>query len=362
MKHIWILMFILVLLGTACQQQEAAPSENEKVVPQEENKSENENDSLSTIPVDIHFDDVMFQLNDLMEIVGGSYEFDEVHRTLKIKIHDDEYTLIDGVNVLERNGEFVPRDDIYFTASQEHEIAMPVSFIEHGLQLPLSYKEDVAEFQWFGPTEKVGGPPASFGFEEWDVERMVDYLSFLEKPIKDATVSTIPSHLPGAPREYRNGYHEGIDWYDFASGGNINTDTPIYAMADGVVVRVDHDYVEYESPEERDKDLMLTSEIGETPEYIFDRLRGRQVWVQYPHGVMNRFAHLDSIPEDIKVGDRVNSETIIGYVGNSGTSDAVNNKETAGLHLHQDLLIYGELFWKPLSQEEVREVLVQIWE
>lgn len=132
-------------------------------------------------------------------------------------------------------------------------------------------------------------------------------------------------------------------------------------MAEGVVVRADHDFQDYPSALIRNKDLSLTAELQETPAYIFDRLRGQQVWVQYENGVMSRFAHLDSIPANIKVGDIVNADTIIGYVGNSGTSGAVN-QDGSELHLHQDLLIYGELFWKPFTLEETKEILLNIFQ
>ncbi len=355
----------MILLINGCQTQERnieVEKENEAEAVLEENTEEEapQSDTLHTLAIDITADDVLFDLDDFLKKIDGSYQYDEMNRTLKIFVNKDEYALIEGVNVLERNGEFLATDEIYFEVTDNGNIIMPVEFLDKGLQLPIKFGNSNVSFDWYGPTEKVGGPPESFNFEEWDVEKMVEYLSFLESPIKNAEVSTVSSHLPGAPRDYRNGFHEGIDWYDFASGGDINTETPIYAMAEGIVVRADHDYIEYESPEKREVDLTVTAELGETPEYIFDRLRGRQVWVQYPNGVMNRFAHLHDIPENIKVGDRVNAETVIGFVGNSGTSSAVN-QDLTGLHLHQDLLIYGELFWKPLSQEEIREVLIRIW-
>lgn len=348
------MFFVLVLLMVGCQEQEQ--DQNEESTPSSEF-----NEQLAMV---ITESEASFALDDLIEIVGGSYHFDDIHRTLEVTINEDEFKLIDGVPVVERNGEYLPTEEIYLISEGEEgqeKLFLPVEFIEVALGVPVQFEEEHVTFAWYGPTEKVGGPPETFDFEQWNVDQMVEYLSFLQKPIKNAEVSKIPSHLPGAPRAYRNGFHEGIDWYDFASGGSINTDTPIYAMSEGVVVRADHNFVEYESPAERNIDLAYTEELGETPEYIFDRLRGRQVWVQYPGGVMNRFAHLDAIPEGLQVGDRVNAETIIGYVGNSGTSGAVNQDLTE-LHLHQDLLIYGELFWKPLSQEEVLKVLEGIWD
>jgi murein DD-endopeptidase MepM/ murein hydrolase activator NlpD len=255
---------------------------------------------------------------------------------------------------------YLPTDEVSVIV-EEDEVFLPISFLEKGLDLTVSEKGDIVTFHWRGQALPTTGTlPAPIADQEWSVDMMVDYLSFLEKPIKEAQVSTIANHLPGAKRGYRNGYHEGIDWYGYATGQCISFETPIYAMAEGIVVRVDHDYQEYQSPLIRNKDLSLTAELGETPLYIFDRLRGRQVWVQYGKGVMNRFAHIDTIPDNLKIGDKVTSETIIGFVGNSGTSGAVNEDGTE-LHLHQDILIYGELFWKPFSLEEVKEIIVRIF-
>ncbi|WP_332693811.1 M23 family metallopeptidase [Halalkalibacter lacteus] len=357
-KFMYALFFVLFLSG--CQGQ---ASEEEVVNDNQSHQIEGEN--KEKLAVTISENEARFLLDDLVEIVGGEWEFDPIHRSLTVTINDDQYYLIDGVPVLERNGEYIPSEDVYLIVEGNEgteEIYLPVEFLEVALGTNVVFEEEQLSFQWFGPTERVGGPPDAFQFDDWDVDQMVEYLSFLEKPIKGAQVSTVSSHLPGAPRAYRNGYHEGIDWYDFASGSGISTETPIYAMGDGVVVRADHDFTEYESVEKRNQDLALTAELGATPEYIFDRLRGRQVWVQYQGGVMNRFAHLHDIPNDLQVGDRVTADTIIGYVGNSGTSDGVAEDYEAGLHLHQDLLIYGELFWKPLSQTEVQEVLERIWD
>jgi murein DD-endopeptidase MepM/ murein hydrolase activator NlpD len=191
------------------------------------------------------------------------------------------------------------------------------------------------------------------------VKEMIKYLSFLEVPIKGAHVSTKESQLPGAPRTYRNGYHEGTDWYDYTTGVKITKKTPVYSIADGVVVRVDHDYKEL-TDEERNRLLKLSSIYDRTPEYALDKLRGRSVWVQCDKGVLARYAHLDRVNEDLKVGDRIKQGDYIGNVGNSGTSDGVlGNSE--GLHLHLDLLIYGEWFWENYTMKERRRILENIF-
>ncbi|WP_418198592.1 M23 family metallopeptidase [Alkalihalobacterium sp. APHAB7] len=346
-----VLLFLLVL--TACQS-------GEKEFGEMANKKTNEQPAnVVQLPIEITPNEARFSVVDLASEMNGSYEYDPIHRTLSLTIDDDHFYLIEGVPVLERNGEYLAENDIYLIIEDDQPY-LPSSFLELGLGMSTTYTKEAISFEWYGPVEKVGGPPKDFNFESWNADQMIEYLSFLKKPIQGAQVSTIPSHLPGAKRLYRNGYHEGLDWYDFASGGDISFDTPIYGMSKGIVVRADHNYEEYGSPEVRNTDLKFTSSLGETPEYIFDRLRGRQVWVQYPNGVMSRFAHLSDIPEDIRVGQEIDENTIIGYVGNSGTSGAVNQDSTE-LHLHQDLLIYGELFWKPLDQDEVLTVLKSIF-
>ncbi len=303
----------------------------------------------------------VFLVDDLFELIDGTYQYDDLHRSVEMEIDNHIFKLVYDIAVVEHNGLYLPTDEISMVLEEE-KVYLPVSFLDVALGLDVEVNDHLVSFQWMEEALPVGSVREESLLERsWTIDRMVDYLSFLQKPIEEAEVSTIPNHLPGAKRAYRNGYHEGIDWYGYATGKQISTDTPIYAMAEGVVVRADHDYEEYPSPLIRNKDLSLTAQLGETPEYIFDRLRGKQVWVQYEKGVMNRFAHLDSIPDDLKVGDKVTSETIIGYVGNSGTSGAVNQDGTQ-LHLHQDLLIYGELFWKPFTLDEVKEIIVRIFE
>ncbi|WP_236034891.1 M23 family metallopeptidase [Alkalihalobacterium elongatum] len=346
-----LLFFILAFTG--CQ------SGHKELGEMPQKKIEKESHVVQ-LPMELTNNETRFSVEDLVTEMNGTFEYDPLHRTLHLTIDQDHFYLIDGVPVLERNGEYLASDDIYLIIDDEDQPFLPASFLEVGLEMNTTYSKDAISFEWFGPVEKVGGPPDQFNFETWDTDQMIEYLSFLNKPIKGAQVSTIPSHLPGAKRLYRNGYHEGLDWYDFASGGDISFDTPIYGMAKGTVVRADHNYEEYPSPEVRNLDLKFTSSVGETPEYIFDKLRGKQIWVQYPKGVMVRFAHLSEIPEGIHVGQEIDENTIIGYVGNSGTSGAVNQDRTE-LHLHQDLLIYGELFWKPFDQDQVLTVLKRIF-
>ncbi len=192
-----------------------------------------------------------------------------------------------------------------------------------------------------------------------DARALIDYLSFLDTPIQGARVSTKDSHLPGAPRPYRNGVHEGLDYFSWTSGISIDSRTPVLAVADGVVVRADHDYQEM-SEAERNRYLSIgVQNEGQTPQYILDKMRGRSVWIQHEKGVLSRYCHLSSIQGDITVGKRVKKGEVIGYVGNSGTSDGVK-RSNAGMHLHLDLLIYGEWLWEGFTPAERRHILQSV--
>ncbi len=70
------------------------------------------------------------------------------------------------------------------------------------------------------------------------------------------------SRLPNAPRDYRNGTHRGIDFF-------ANWGTDIRAVADGLVVRADHNYEEYPA-DFRVEMLKSSGKVGHTPSDIFN--------------------------------------------------------------------------------------------
>ena len=131
-----------------------------------------------------------------------------------------------------------------------------------------------------------------------------------------------PELLPGSPREYRGGFHEGVD-FPLAFG------MPVTAAKTGRVVRVDAAYVEW-SVEEQIAAEDIGFRLGYTPEAILDKLRGRQVWIEHGHGVVTRYAHLESV-EPLVLGTVVERGAVIGRVGNSGTK--------AGPHLHIEIRV-----------------------
>lgn len=146
-------------------------------------------------------------------------------------------------------------------------------------------------------------------------------------PVPGSSLSSRAAHWPNAPRAYRNGIHEGFDFYDGAvSGAPIAYGTAIVAMASGTVVRADHDYVEM-TRAEYDEVIQASRSVMVTPGDMLDRLRGMQVWIEHPGGFITRYAHLSGIPNEVVVGHRVAQGQVIGFTGNSGTIEAADGTE-----------------------------------
>jgi murein DD-endopeptidase MepM/ murein hydrolase activator NlpD len=146
-------------------------------------------------------------------------------------------------------------------------------------------------------------------------------VSGLVLPIEGVDLPEDLELLPNARRDYRAGWHEGIDFP--APAG-----TPVRAVAAGTVVRVDREYVEWDPEIERIA-LYEAVQLGYTPEATLDLIRGRQVWIDHGHGVVSRYAHLSSVAA-LAVGDAVEAGQVVGAVGSSGYPEG-------GPHLHLEI-------------------------
>ncbi len=162
--------------------------------------------------------------------------------------------------------------------------------------------------------------------------------------------------MPGAPREYRNGVHEGVDLYDADNCTSIGLDSEVIAAKAGTVVRADWDYQDI-TPDEVDE-LEQEALANGSNEQIEDMFRGRQVWIDHGNGIVTRYAHLHGIADGIEVGKRVRQGDLIAYVGESGTPESVTEPGTQ-VHLHFEVRVDDGYLGKGLPPEEVRQLYLQ---
>jgi murein DD-endopeptidase MepM/ murein hydrolase activator NlpD len=164
--------------------------------------------------------------------------------------------------------------------------------------------------------------------------------------------------MPGAPRHYRLGIHEGLDFYGHTAGVVVNRRTPVKAVADGIVVRALVDY-EPPTPVQAAGWSEESHQLGYTPDAVLDGYRGMQVWVEHSGGLVSRYAHLGSIADGIVQGARVVQGQFLGTVGNSGTPASVSS-QTADVHLHMELWLGDHYIGQYLRPIETREWLGRI--
>jgi len=359
MINITIIILVIALFSTACVNYEESPNKRF-----EENIGE-----IDPIEEEVGFDLPLWQINglsminlaDLAVATGLKWQYDSIEGTIKINDGKNYYKLIKNTSIIARNGIYLPNVEVPVIVDEET-VLLPVSMLDY---FDLTYgMGDNQTISVFLPEENNFESASSFQefeqrFPNMTSEDLYNYLSFLATPLAGSYLTSRDSQLPGAQRAYRNGTHEGIDWYSGYTGILVDTSTPVLSMGDGIVVRADHNYTEL-TLTERDGLLALAAQMDHTPEYILDELRGRSVWVQYQDGVTVRYAHLSSIPTEVAVGSKVKTGDILGYVGNSGTSDGVAGTDV-GYHLHSDILIYGHLFWEFIDQEEIRAVLERLF-
>jgi len=201
-------------------------------------------------------------------------------------------------------------------------------------------------------------PPGSSEFSTQERPSLLESLPPFIMPIAGIDLPDIAFHLPGAPRSYRYGVHEGIDLFR-GEEGPVTSDTPLLSIADGVVIRADDEYSE-PTAEEMKEMLAETQEAGYTPPVILDRLRGRQVWIDLGHGIVVRYCHLSRIAEGLEMGQEVKQGTIIGYAGNSGTPQTQAETEV-GVHLHLEVRLGHDYLGQHLRPSEVKERLTRIF-
>ena len=166
--------------------------------------------------------------------------------------------------------------------------------------------------------------------------KWVDSLSLL-LPCEGIQVPKRATRLPNAPRDYRSGTHRGIDF--FANWGTL-----VRAVADGTVIRADHNYQEIPA-DYRMQLLSASARVGHTPSDIFNSvLLGKAVFLDHGFELIPDFraisiyAHLSSIDTSITTGAFFKAGQNIGKSGNTGTRESTlgTKKES---HLHWEMIL-----------------------
>ena len=188
--------------------------------------------------------------------------------------------------------------------------------------------------------------------------RLIELTGF-GMPIAGGCLPNGDQLMPNAPRTYRNGTHEGIDFYAVDNCTAIARGTQVLAAFDGKVVRADLAYTDLTQAENDRFSLNPNTDAA------LDSFRGRQVWVD--HGVdatgqaiITRYAHLSGIAPGINVGMDVVKGQLIAFVGNSGTPESISNPSSE-MHLHWELRVGDSYLGRALPAVQVRSLYVTLF-
>ena len=176
-------------------------------------------------------------------------------------------------------------------------------------------------------------------------------------PISGACLPDGNSLMPGAPRDYRQAIHEGIDFYDSDNCASIGLQTEVVAAQAGVIVRADWTYQELTSQTLAEFEALIEETAGQSPAAT-DAFRGRQVWIEHQDGTVTRYAHLAGIAESIVVGVIVQQGDLVGFVGDSGTPESITDLGVQ-VHLHFEIRAGEGYLGQGLSPDGVRGLYLQ---
>ena len=186
-----------------------------------------------------------------------------------------------------------------------------------------------------------------------------DDLRGFRYPVEGGCLPGYDGLMPNAPRPYRNGVHEGVDWYPGSACAAVERGTPVYAMYDGLVLRADHRYADITPEQVAELASRTQAQGGSDPETL-DIYRGRQVWVDHGRGVVTRYAHLEGIAPGIFYGRAVRRGELLGFVGESGTPESVTAPGTE-LHLHAEVRVGESFLGAGLPPGEVRALYERLF-
>ncbi len=165
--------------------------------------------------------------------------------------------------------------------------------------------------------------------------------------------------LPNAPRAYRSGIQQGIDFGCPAPGHPA-----VAALAGRVVVALGG----FEDPASLEWNQLLDTAavLGATPPYTLVMLYGNHVVVD--HGiidgvghVVSLYGHLDGLEPGIRPGLRVDAGQPLGTIGNTGTGAGASGAVHDQLRLLWELHIDGQYLGIGLSHDDTRAVYANLF-
>ena len=163
-----------------------------------------------------------------------------------------------------------------------------------------------------------------------------------------------PDFLPNAPRAYRSGVHQGVD-YDCDAPGHHAV-----AALDGRVVVAVGDY-HSPSPAQREEILAIAEQRHTTPPFTLLMLYGNLVVID--HGIIDGaghvitlYAHLHSLDPEIRPGAALQAGDTLGLIGNTGTEHDAADNPNDGIHLHWELHIDDRYLAAGLTPQQTRTV------
>jgi peptidoglycan LD-endopeptidase LytH len=173
----------------------------------------------------------------------------------------------------------------------------------------------------------------------------------LSYPIAGASLPQNDDNLPGAARAYRKGVSQGFVFTGVDSGVSVAYGTPVYAVADGEVAKLDSNFKELTTAEFT---KLLENVKDGASENDLTTLRGRQVWIEHNNGLVTRYGHLSKLEPTLRY-NAVKRGDVIGYVGNSGTLEGTRGS-TRNARLLFEVWVEDEtkFFGQGLSPTEVR--------
>ncbi len=226
-----------------------------------------------------------------------------------------------------------------------------------GQQVILAGRDTVYFYEQPQRQATIDGGPVEAAPQPHD-PTLLQALRGLSVPLLGTTVTTRDFQMPGAPRHYRLGVHEGIDFYGSTVGVPVDNRTPVRSVADGTVIRALVDYQPLTAAQ-ADAWSAQSLSLGYTPPEVLDGYRGMQVWIDHGDGLVSRYAHLSSIEPGIAEGATVTQGQVIATVGNSGTPSSLRS-ETYDVHLHLELWVGDHFVGQFLRPIEAREWLEKI--